>query len=330
MRWTLPVLALTLSASTAGAAGAASPVPRTLAVTPGPVSAVAQDDGRVAWYATIRRPGCPAGVYVLGGRRTTRVACTSTSLSNRVRLALTGQRVLWTIAAAGNISEEWLYTASLDRPTPRLVEGVLHETDSRGDHLTGLAGDAPSAAYAVVDTRTLRGALGRLAAPPLPVAAAKLAVDGTLAATAEANAVDRGGRPYADTGAKLSARSLRTGNEVYWVRSDGRVRALALDWPHVVAIVSVAGERRLYVFNAQSGSVFSGTLPDDASSLSADRGTVVFRSQTTISAFERHAARTKVIVRTRTTPVGLSIEGNRVVWAENERGRGRIRALVVS
>jgi hypothetical protein len=29
------------------------------------------------------------------------------------------------------------------------------------------------------------------------------------------------------------------------------------------------------------------------------------------------------------TPVGLSIEGSRVAWAENIMGRGRIRSLTV-
>jgi hypothetical protein len=29
-------------------------------------------------------------------------------------------------------------------------------------------------------------------------------------------------------------------------------------------------------------------------------------------------------------PIGLSLEGNRVAWAENVKGRGRIRALNLS
>jgi len=36
----------------------------------------------------------------------------------------------------------------------------------------------------------------------------------------------------------------------------------------------------------------------------------------------------RLLLRARTLPIGVSIEGRRVAWAENDRGRHRIRAIV--
>jgi hypothetical protein len=325
VRWTLPVLALTLGALTAGAAGAASPAPKTLAVAPGPVLAVAQDAGRVAWLARTPERRCRAAVVVSG----TRVACTWASTQYPAKLGLRGSTALWTLKASGNITEEWVYSASLSSRRARDVDSAFHETDSRGDWLTDVADDA----YAVVDTRGTApaGAIGSATRPPVRIAAAKLAVDGVRFAYAAATSVDRSGAPFADAGATIAVREFRRSAVLAQVAAPGRVRALALAWPHVVAIVTVDGARTLFRYDASTGRTDRRALLPDASSLAASGRFAVYRTGRTIRAVDLSSSAPNVpVARAAATPIGLSVERGRVVWGENVRGRGRIRALTLS
>ena len=68
----------------------------------------------------------------------------------------------------------------------------------------------------------------------------------------------------------------------------------------------------------------------EATDLSMAGSRAVFRTGRMIWLLD---ARTRKIVRLTTTkdaPIGLSIEANRIAWAENTRGHGRIRALLLS
>jgi hypothetical protein len=90
---------------------------------------------------------------------------------------------------------------------------------------------------------------------------------------------------------------------------------LVLDW-YDVSTGSTLGELR---------------LPRDASpALSVSDSAIVFRVGRSIRAVAVNGARIRTVARASGTPVGLSIAGNRIAWAENVGGRGRIRAVTLA
>jgi len=65
------------------------------------------------------------------------------------------------------------------------------------------------------------------------------------------------------------------------------------------------------------------------SSVSASGQTIVFAIGHAIRRLDARSGSITTLATARRTPVGLSIAGRRVVWAENHRGRARIRAVRV-
>jgi hypothetical protein len=346
VRWALPLALLTLGVPAAGAAGAASTAPETLAVAAGPIAAFAQDGNRVAWFRWMHGRTCNASIFVrtVSGNGTSRLPSTGSTCrfpGERfpVRLALSGSRAAWTLTAAGNITEQYLFSASLGAPRERQVAVLYHLTDSTGSWLTGLAGDRGTIAFSVVNTRytdesasqlEIGGVLGGLSRAPIEVPAAKVALSGWLAATARATGTDRGGLPVAGPHTRVELWNLRTRERLGWFAPTGTVRALAYSSPWIVAFVGDGQERRLLVRHTPSGLSSSTNVARDASNLTASADTAVYREGRTLVAVDLRTRTRRVLHRAAATPVGLSIEGRRVAWAENVGGRGRIRALLVS
>lgn len=69
-------------------------------------------------------------------------------------------------------------------------------------------------------------------------------------------------------------------------------------------------------------------VPSGATDVRAGGGRVVYRVGRVIWAIEETGRRTPVAVAA-TTPIGLSVNGRRLTWAENPGGHGRIRALTL-
>jgi hypothetical protein len=55
----------------------------------------------------------------------------------------------------------------------------------------------------------------------------------------------------------------------------------------------------------------------------------VFSTGRTIRLLDSRTRATSVLATAGSRPIGLSVSGRRVAWAENIRGRGRIRALTL-
>ncbi len=64
--------------------------------------------------------------------------------------------------------------------------------------------------------------------------------------------------------------------------------------------------------------------------LSTSDQLIVFRVGRSIRAVSVDSHGVRVLARAAAPPIGMSIEGSRVAWAENVKGRGRIRALFVN
>jgi len=77
-----------------------------------------------------------------------------------------------------------------------------------------------------------------------------------------------------------------------------------------------------------SGSVAvpSATSPE----LTASDQLIVFRVGRSIRAANVATHHVTTLTEAAGTPIGLSLEGTRLAWAENVGGRGRIRALFVA
>ena len=135
------VLAVCVAGSYPAALGASTVAPRTLAVVPHGISALAQDGGRVAWV------GCD-GVGVLdgGGRTLIRDPMTCSGDPGSV-VALSGRQVLWTAIGGGNIQEVGVKTASLDRRVTRQIDSASFYGDFTGRFFGGVAGDGSTLAY---------------------------------------------------------------------------------------------------------------------------------------------------------------------------------------
>ena len=72
-------------------------------------------------------------------------------------------------------------------------------------------------------------------------------------------------------------------------------------------------------------------LPLGASpELSVGNSAIVFRVGRSIRVVDVHTKRIRTVAKAAGTPIGLSIAGNRVAWAENVAGRGRIRAITLA
>jgi len=113
-------------------------------------------------------------------------------------------------------------------------------------------------------------------------------------------------------------------------RSKGYPRAVALSGPLVAVLTQLrTGPNRIALFDARSGAS-RGVVRvsrNTGSRLAASERWVVFSVGTTIRAIDVRTRATRLLARTRDRPIGLSISGRRVAWAENPDGRGRIRVL---
>lgn len=115
---------------------------------------------------------------------------------------------------------------------------------------------------------------------------------------------------------------------------EGHVEAVALSSTRVVALVSRAGRRRQIEVRRypdgrleRSVAVPRATAPE----ISLSGRSVVFRSgrtledARTIRLLNLSTGRVRVVATTPAIPIGLSLEGRRVAWAENISSGGRIQ-----
>ncbi len=106
------------------------------------------------------------------------------------------------------------------------------------------------------------------------------------------------------------------------------VREMALSKTYAVFLGGRRAEPRLAFYSPVSGRA-RGTIaiPRTASSLSVSGSDVVFRTGNRIWLLDMRTRRRRVVARAARTPVGLSIEGRRIVWAEGFGKGGRVRVV---
>jgi hypothetical protein len=283
-----------------------------------------------------------------------------------VRLALAGgtsagASALWTLREAAPpapLPFDYVLGASFQDPTERRFLEIAHASHGAGLWLGGIAGDASTLVYAVA-TVDYVNEVQCLANPTLPDAcdlkissegggihrivgradqlvpqtgaAIEVAVAGPNVAYVPAVTIDKSGQPL--PGAQpIEIRAVADGNSVGEVTPEGTPVAIALSSTLLATLEQTTGGLRLAWYRIDTGAaggsvaVPSGTSPE----LSSNGKLIVFRVGRSIRSVDVTSRRVVTLAKAAATPIGLSIEGTRVAWAENVAGRGRIRALFVS
>lgn len=341
--------------------------PQTLfALDRGTIQGFAQDGSLVAWFTPDKKK-CNA-VTVLSLTQGTRVTLPDESANApnvtcrwdvipqaTIPLALAGTDALWVLREPGSAPFDYILGAGYPSDTrERRVKEVAHASKGTGLWLGGIAGDRESLVYATTtvayvdevaclsngscDMKIAGGGVFRVVGSKPPVlvdgtaAAVEVAASGTTIAYVQAATLSKTGMPLASADLPIEVRNSLTGALISRVKPGGVPLAVALSPTYVSAIERTPLGLRLAWYDAASGDrrgsvpLPSGTSPE----LAASDQLLVFRTGKTISGVRLPAAHSvTVLARAAAAPMGLSIEGGRVAWAENVGGKGRVRALYV-
>ena len=349
------------------AAHTASPAPKmqTLYVPRphGTIAAFAQDGPLVAWFA----PGKPCNkVHVLSLANALQVQLPTQGTAHNVTckwdvrstvgLALAGTSVLWTLRESAPIPFDYLIGAAA-RPSAadqkeRRFQEVAHTKRGSGLWLGGIAGDNATLVYAVtsVDYEDEAGCLAGTAPCTLKVEgggvyrvvgrqlpelvggtgpAVAVAASGGTVAYISTSTVGKDGRPEPDL--QIDVVDIQTGKPIASVTPQGTPLALALA-PHVLATLEQTPlGTRVAWYDPGSGAPVGSVPVAQAVSpeLTASDQLVVFHVGRSLHGVDVTTHRVRTLGTTAATPIGLSLEGGRLAWAENVNGVGRIRALYV-
>jgi hypothetical protein len=330
--------------------------PHTLVATYGKIYAFAQDGAAIGWI--------DGGARIQVRSLTSNGAETFGWVNDQYRaagatLALAGTRALWAWDDGGNDYGTALMTGAPDREpigAGELQGGYRGFGD--GERFTGLAGDGKTLAFGWVNEACVDAPYGdcdicnQLGSCPLSVTGggvtlvtsaatsqkrvipniappAFVAVSGVRVATAPARSPSPEGELHlrtAENGPVVV--STRGGTVLARVTPIGSVEGIALSWPNLAVLVRRAdATKAIALHHAGTGALRSATVvPAAASDLALGSG-IVFRVGRSI--FTIRAGHPALLWRAKVTPIGLSVEGRRVAWAVNIKGRGRVVALTL-
>jgi len=138
---------------------------------------------------------------------------------------------------------------------------------------------------------------------------------------------------YAAPNGPVEVRNVDTGALLSSFAPPGRVRAVAFSGSKVAVLVGDgAGNKRIEFHAAGTGALLA-TYPVSRGvawelDLAGDRA--LYRVGRRIRLLNVSTGVRRLLTTTAARPIGLSIEGSRVAWAENVRGRGYVRAINVA
>jgi hypothetical protein len=280
-----------------------------------------------------------------------------------VNLALAGPDVLWTLRDdQAALPFDYVVGAGVKDPRERRFQEVAHANRGAGLWLGGIAGDSVGTGPQTVSTlaygitavqyvdeidclsggsceMALAGGgvyrvVGRKPPTLIPNTEAALAVSvsgSTLAYIPAASANDHG-MPMAGADLPIEIIDVDNGAPIAHVSPEGTPLAIALA-PRVLASLERTTEGlKLAWYSSTTGTglgsvaVPAGTV----ATLSANDQLAVFRIGRFLHVLTFTTGHSRTVAQTAGRPIGMSLEGNRLAWAENVRGRGRIRALYLS
>jgi hypothetical protein len=359
--------AVSFAAAAVSTAGATPRIETLVPLARGTISAFAQDDRLIAWF-TPDANGCNA-VHVhsvFNGlqrdlpkqRDSHNVTCRWTVGRSPVALAVAGltSNVLWTLHESSPLQFDYVVGAGAGDRRERRFQELAHTKRGNGLWFGGVAGDGATLAYAVtsVDYQDEAGCLAGTDSCAMKIAGGGVyrvvarqppklvpgTTHGAVAIAASAGriayvgtgSITKRGKPVARARLPIQIVDASNGHVVSKVHPQGTPLAIALS-AHVLATL----ERtplglRLAWYAPSSGSPIGSVPVAIATSpeLTVSDQLAVFHVGRSIRAVEIHTGRVKTLITTAAPPIGLSIEGSRLAWAENLKRGARIRALHVS
>jgi hypothetical protein len=336
----------------------AAPAARTLVVTPTPIDAFAQDGPYLAW--TARAPNSMISrcgrIYIrslVTGRQRSLGARTAPACPGF--LALGRKRALWTgdPGFCGNCVPARVLTASLD--DPRVVSLGTFSHLAGGTQLTGFAADwrlhvfswvryefveEPGSClfepvpckWDVTGGRAVQ-VLGRERRQVPGVASpALLAAGGGRIAVAKTDDPWQGPEdPQPAENGAVEVLAPRTGALVMSVSPTGSAYALALSRGALALLLKrTDGSYVIERYTVPAGTLLASTTVSARAAfgrLDIAHKWIVYSAGRQIRIVGPLGG-DRLLLRAPTFPIGVSIEGRRVAWAENNRGRHRIRAIL--
>ena len=320
--------------------------PLTLVTVEHPIEAFAQDEEALAWVGKLEEPGCSetsfpsSAVYIRTGASRPVMRLSEPFCSQRPSdLALAGRRVLWTEWWHGNNTYTEVVTAEIGKSSIGLERpesdspGLFGDADGTGEYFGSLAGDKNLLAYSVIvnyyddcdpveegictlySTQVAKRVEGRRARRVPNAEGGALAVSAPNVATVAANKT-------------ITVRNAWTGRVVSSFPTTGVPRSIALTQTLVAILVDRGRVRRVELRNIQTGALSrSVVVPRKTEKISAAGHTVAYSVGRYVFALDARTFRIRRLARAAHAPIGLSIEGKRIAWAENVRGHGAIRAV---
>jgi hypothetical protein len=348
-------------------AAAGEPQPQTLYTRQGgTIAAFAQDGAQIAWFAPSRRScntvhvlslenGLQAVLPQQAGVRN--VTCRWDVGTTPVELALAGADVVWTLRANAPLPFDFLLGAGVRERKERRFQELAHTKSGSGLWLGGISGDGQTLAYGMtsIDYVDEAGCLAGTATCDLEVAGGGVYLmsggerprllpgtdkTGAVAVAASSGAVayvptaaaGKRGRPLAGADLPIEIVDAASGAPISHVQPQGTPLALALA-PHILATLERTPIGLRVAWYATETGQPEGSIPVPARTipeLTATDRTIVFRVGRTIKAIDLDTSSPRTIARAAAEPIGLSLEGRRLAWAENLKGYARIRALYLT
>ena len=333
----------------------------------GPFVAFAQDGPLVAWLAPGRRGCNRVHVLSLANGGQVQLPKQSGGAPNvtchwnavpPVRLALgrkgldAGPYALWTLyEKLAPLEFDYVLGGGVADTRERRFREIAHSGQGIGLWLGGIAGDGENLVYAVTsvqyvdevaclsggscEKKVAGGGIRRIAGrsdPMIPntTAAVSVAVAGTsVAYVPAAPTVGKDGRPMASADLPIEIRDARTGASVAQATPQGAPVAIALS-ARLLATLEQTPRGLLLAWYDPTSGVAAGSVPVPAGTapeLAVNDQTVAFRVGRSIRTVDVATRQVRRLARAASTPIGLSLEGRRLAWADNPGGLGRIRAV---
>lgn len=343
---------------------AAAPRPQTLwSHAHTQIAAFAQDGPYVAWFSpgvhgcnTVTLRSLANGVQIQLPKQTARnVTCRfARTLSEPVGLALAGTRALWTLPQQTPLPLDYLLGAAAGDTVERRFQEVAHTPRGIGQWLGGVAGRGATLTYAVTsvdyeDEAACLGGTGNCTLVKsgggvfrvhgrIPVhvpdtePAVEIATSGDAIAYVPTNGIAKDGRPRAGADLPVTIVDANTGEQFAAVVPQGVPLAIALSTRVLATLEQTPLGLRLAWYRSTTGQPL-GSVPMPKTTtpqLTANDRLIVFRVGRSIRAVDVATHSVRTLVRAAATPVGLSLSGNWLRWAENIGSSARIRALYVS
>jgi hypothetical protein len=280
-----------------------------------------------------------------------------------VNLALAGTDALWTLREKqATLPFDYVLGAGVSDTRERRFQQVAHAKRGSGLWLGGIAGDStgtgPDAASTLVygttevqyvdeiaclsggtcQMKIANGGVYRVAGRKGPLlvpnthAAVEVAVSGSTLAYVSADHPGDRGRPLAAADLPIEILDVENGAPIASVSPQGTPIAIALT-PHVLATLERTTDGLTLAWYSATTGTGMGSIsvsPSTSPEISANDQVAVFRIGRFLHVLTFATGHSKTVAETVGKPIGVSLEGSRLAWAENIRGHGRIRALFLN